>query len=79
VKPGNIIKVKHYMHNGLRIYQTKKVLYCRNTFLAFPRLACLICSLLVMGKTVLLHRKPQQANYYFRFATKPWKAYQYQL
>jgi len=32
-----------------------------------------------MGKTVLLHRKSQQANYYFRFATKPAEAYQYQL
>jgi len=32
-----------------------------------------------MGKTVLLHRKLQQANYFFRFATKAAKAYQYQL
>jgi len=32
-----------------------------------------------MGKTVLLNRKSQQANYYFRFATKLAKVYQYQL
>jgi len=32
-----------------------------------------------MGKTVLLRRKSQQTNYYFRFATKLAKAYQYQL
>jgi len=67
------------MHNGQSIYQTKKVLHRKTTFLAFPRLAYLICNLLVMGTTVLLHRKSQQANYYFRFATKPAKVYEYQL
>jgi len=65
------------MHNGQSIYQTKKVLYCKTMFLAFPRLGYFICNLLVMGKTVLLRRKSQQANYYFKFATKPAKAYQY--
>jgi len=29
VKPENIVKLKHYMHNGLSIYQTK---YCETTF-----------------------------------------------
>jgi len=33
VKPENIIKFKHYMHNGLSIYQTK---YFKTTFLASP-------------------------------------------
>jgi len=61
------------MHNGQSICQTKKVLYCKTTFLVFPRLAYLMCYLLVMVKTVLLHRKSQQAKYYFRFATKPAK------
>jgi len=31
VKPENIIKLKHNMHNGLSIYQNK---YCKTTFLA---------------------------------------------
>jgi len=53
--------------------------YCNTTFLAFPRLAQLICNVLVLGKTVLLRQKSQQANYYFRFATKLAKAHQYQL
>jgi len=38
VKPENIIKLKHYMHNGLSIYQTK---YCKTTFLALPWLLIL--------------------------------------
>jgi len=32
VKAENIIKLKHYMHNGLSIYQTQ---YCKTTFFAF--------------------------------------------
>jgi len=32
VKPENTIKLKHYMHNGLSVYQTK---YCKTTFLAY--------------------------------------------
>jgi len=36
VKPENIIKLKHHLHNGLNIYQTK---YCVTTFLALPRIA----------------------------------------
>jgi len=40
------------MHNGQSIYQTKEVLYCKTTFLAFPRLAYLMRNLLVMDKTV---------------------------
>jgi len=35
VNPGNIVKLKRNMHNGLSIYQTK---YCKTTFLA---LSCL--------------------------------------
>ena len=31
-KPDNIIKLKHYMHHGLSIYQNK---YCETTFLAY--------------------------------------------
>jgi len=31
VKPENIIKLKHYMRNGLNIYQNK---HCKTTFLA---------------------------------------------
>jgi len=33
VKPENIIKLKHYLHNGSSIYQNK---YCETTFLAYP-------------------------------------------
>jgi len=33
VKPENIIMLKHYMHNGLSVYQNK---YCKTTFLAYP-------------------------------------------
>jgi len=36
VKPEIIIKLKHYMYNGLSIYQTK---YCKTTFLALPCLS----------------------------------------
>jgi len=32
VKAENIIKLKHYLHNGLSIYQNK---YCETTFLAY--------------------------------------------
>jgi len=32
VKPENIINLKHYMHNGLSIYQNK---YCKTTFVAY--------------------------------------------
>ena len=67
------------MHNGKSIYQTTVSTFCKTTFLAFPRLAYLMRNLLVMGKTVLLRRKPQQTNYYYRFATKLAKSYQYQL
>jgi len=31
-KPENFLKLKHYMHNGLSIYQNK---YCKTTFLAY--------------------------------------------
>jgi len=30
-KPKNIMKLKHYIHNGSSIYPTK---YCKTTFLA---------------------------------------------
>jgi len=36
VKAENIMKLKHYMHTGLSIYQTK---YYETTFLALPRIA----------------------------------------
>jgi len=48
------------------------------TFLAFPRLAYLICNLLAMGKTVHVGSR-NKTNYYFRFATKLAKSDQYQL
>jgi len=35
VKPGNIKKVKLYMHHGQSIYQNKYVLHCKTTFFAF--------------------------------------------
>ena len=33
------MKLKHYMHNGLNIYQNN---YCKTTFLAYPTY-CLMC------------------------------------
>ena len=33
LKPENIMKLKHYLHNELSIYQNK---YCETTFLAYP-------------------------------------------
>jgi len=79
VKPGNIKKVKLYMHHGQSIYQNKYVLHCKTTFFAFHAWPILICNLLVMGKTVLLRETSQQTLYDFRFAPKLAKAYQHQL
>jgi len=74
VKPENIIKLKHNMHYGLSIYQTK---YCKTMFLALSRLSYIIFNRPVVGKATLL-RKSQQIHYY-RIATKLTKAYQYLL
>jgi len=64
------------MNNGLRIHQTK---YCKTMFLALPRIAYIIFNRAVVGKTTLLRQKSQQAHYCHKIATKPAKAYQYQL
>jgi len=58
VKPENI-KLKHYMYNGLSIYQTKR---CKTTILALPRLSYIIFNRRVVGKTTL---------YYGRSCSKP--------
>jgi len=55
---------------------TKPSKYCKITFLAFPRLAYIICNRLVMSKTTLLRQKSQQTNSYFRISTMLAKAYQ---
>jgi len=54
VKRENIIKLKHYMHNGLSIYQTK---CCKTTFLALSRLSYIIFNRPVVCKTTLLRHK----------------------
>jgi len=59
------------MYNGLRFYQI--------TFLALPRLSCIIFNRPVVSKTTLLRPKLQQTHYYYRIATKLAKAYQYLL
>jgi len=41
------MKLKHYMHNGLSIYETKD---CKTTFLALPRLSYIIFNHPVVGK-----------------------------
>jgi len=73
VKPENIIKWKHYMYNGLSIYQIK---CCNTTFLALPRLSY-NCPL--VGKTTLLRQKSRQTHYYYNIAIKLAKVYQYLL
>jgi len=50
VKPENIIKLKHYMHDGLNIYQAK---YCETTYLALPRIAYITFNRPVADKTTL--------------------------
>jgi len=72
VKPENIIKLKHYMINGLSIYQT---MYCKTTFLELPRLSYITFNRSAVGKTILLRQKPLQTHYYYRIATKFAKAY----
>jgi len=67
------MKLKHYAHNGLSIYQTK---YCKTTFLALPCISYILFNRPVAGKTALLSQKSQQTHYY-RIATK--HAYQYLL
>jgi len=81
VKPENIIKLKHYMHNGLSIYQNK---YCNITFLAMPRLSFTILNRPVVCKTTLLRQKSQQTyillqNCKAHYCRIDAKAYQYLL
>jgi len=66
-KPENIMKLTHYMHNGLSIYQTK---YGTTTFLVLPRPSYIIFNRPVVGKTTLLRQKSQQTHYYCRIATR---------
>jgi len=72
----SFISKKHYMHNGLSIYQTK---YCKTTFLASPCRCYILFNHPVVDKTSLLYQKSQQTYYYYRIATKFAKAYQYLL
>jgi len=65
VKHENAIKLKHYMYNALSIYQTK---YCKNTFLAVPRLSYITSNHQVVGKTTLLHQKLKQTYDYYRIS-----------
>jgi len=67
VKPENIMKLKHYMHNGLSFYQ---ITNCKTTFPALPRLSYIIFDLPVVCKNTLLRPKAQQNHYYYRIATK---------
>jgi len=76
VKPENIIKLKHYMHDALSFYQTK---YFETTFLALPHLSYIIFNRPVVGKTKLLRQKSQQTHYYCRSATEVANACQYPL
>jgi len=69
------MKLKHYMHNALSIYENK---YCK-TFLALPRLSYIIFNRPVVGKKTLLRQKSQQIHYYYRITTKLAKTYQYLL
>jgi len=70
------MELKHYMYNGLSIYQTK---YCKTMFVALPRLSYIIFNRPVVGKAKLLRQKLQQTHYYYRIATKFAKVYQYPL
>jgi len=71
------LNLKHYMQNGLSIYQTK---YYKTTFLAlYKHLSYIKFNCRVVGKTTLLRQKSQQIHDYYRIATKFAKAYQYQL
>jgi len=47
LKPENIMKLKHYMHNLLSIYQTQ---YCKTTFLALIPLSYIILNRPVVEK-----------------------------
>jgi len=51
VKPENIIKLKHYMYNGLSIYEAN---YYKTTFRALPHLSYIIFNRPLVGKTTLL-------------------------
>jgi len=53
--------LKHYMHNGSSIYQTK---YCQTTFSALPRIAYIVFSRPVVGKITSLRQKSQQTHHY---------------
>jgi len=66
-------KLKHYMHGGLRIYETK---YCKTKFLALPRLSYIIFNRPVAGKTILVCQKSQT---HYRIANKLAETYQYLL
>jgi len=59
--------LKHYVHNGLSIYQVK---YCETTFLALPRIAYIIFNRPAAGEIKLLRQKLQQTYYYYRIATE---------
>jgi len=56
-----------YMHNGLRINETKNG---KTTFLALSRLAYLIFNHPIVGKTKPLRQKWQQIQCYLRIANK---------
>jgi len=57
IKPENIIKLKHYIHNGLSICQNK---YSETMFLDLTRLAYIILNRPVADKTTFLRQKSPQ-------------------
>jgi len=52
------MKLIHYRHNGLSIYQTK---YCKTTFLALTHLSYITFNCQVVAKMTLLLQKSQQS------------------